>query len=347
MNHTDTAALPNATHGLPPTGTGTGDGAGTDGLSLTNVLRIPRSPLRRFLKREFPDGPSALRDAFRAEHFPGQRRAAERRLLPPPANLGSEAGTVGTAIDQRLRLAFTAREPLDGAALRGVEDVLHIVPDPRTAIALTSVGNELAVLAEGLIGDMGTDDRSCSMGRAREDEEQLARLLVVSAWYSVAHRAGHAFTRTPLARAAATRPNTFTLQHALGLVRRDVVEDVLLQFHLACTGPLRELRAVTTREDCHGGPVFRGMPADGDLLVKGLLIDFKSTSEPLRLPQSDVHQLLGYLLLDTEDDYGITSVGWYLSRTATLATWSVGDFLDRLGARKTLAQLRAEVLQVI
>ncbi|MEY9840662.1 hypothetical protein [Streptacidiphilus sp. EB103A] len=345
MNSTDMGIVGGTPGDLRLIGPGQGTYGG--GLSLTKALRMSGGPLRQFLAKEFPAGAAPLREAFRAKYFPGDRRAAERRVLSPPGSLGSEAGTVGTAIDQRLRLAFTAQAPLDEATLRGIEKVLLVVSDPRTAIALASVGRDLADLAKGLVEDMSTDDRSNSMGRARDDEDLLARVLVVAAWFAVAQRAGRAFNRTPLARTAARRPDTFTLQHALDLVNHDVVHDILLQFDLAGTGPLGELRAATTREVCHGGPVFSGMPADGDLLVDGLLIDFKSASEPLKLPENDIHQLLGYLLLDTRDEYGITSVGWYLTRNATLATWSAEDFLDHLGARKPLTRLRADVLQAI
>ena len=34
--------------------------------------------------------------------------------------MGTEAGTVGTAIDQRMRLAFTAADPVDEATLEGI-----------------------------------------------------------------------------------------------------------------------------------------------------------------------------------------------------------------------------------
>ncbi|MGP4002881.1 hypothetical protein [Streptomyces sp. 8N706] len=64
-------------------------------MSLTTGLHSPRTPLRRFLDRELSAGPRPLRESFRAQH------TAQHVLLPPPG-VGTEAGTVGTAIDQRL-----------------------------------------------------------------------------------------------------------------------------------------------------------------------------------------------------------------------------------------------------
>ncbi|MEV5898539.1 hypothetical protein [Streptomyces sp. NPDC052127] len=83
-------------------------------MSLVDGLRSPHTPLRRFLDRELSAGAKPLRDSYRAQH-----RAAH--VLLPPAGVGTEAGTVGTAIDQRLRLAFTAAALVDDASLIGIE----------------------------------------------------------------------------------------------------------------------------------------------------------------------------------------------------------------------------------
>ncbi|MEW2467971.1 hypothetical protein AB0919_23570 [Streptomyces sp. NPDC046994] len=83
-------------------------------MSLVDGLRSPYTPLRQFMDRELPAGPKALRDSYRAQH------RADHILLPPPG-VATEAGTVGTAIDQRLRLAFTALAPVDEASLAGIE----------------------------------------------------------------------------------------------------------------------------------------------------------------------------------------------------------------------------------
>lgn len=73
-------------------------------MSLMSGLHCPRTPLRRFLDRELGAGPKPLRESFRAQH------ATDQVLLPPPG-VGTEVGTVGTAVDQRLRLAFTTASP--------------------------------------------------------------------------------------------------------------------------------------------------------------------------------------------------------------------------------------------
>jgi hypothetical protein len=52
--------------------------------------------------------------------------------------------------------------------------------------------------------------------------------------------------------------------------------------------------------------------------------------------------LAGYLLLDAEDRYRIDTVGLCLTRSATLASWPVGAYLELLGAcRRDLAVFRS------
>ncbi|MGW1364711.1 hypothetical protein ACWCQP_45815 [Streptomyces chartreusis] len=95
------------------------------------------------------------------------------------------------------------------------------------------------------------------------------------------------------------------------------------------------------------GPVFAGSAdlggADADFIVDGLLIDCKATIRPHSLNRAAVQQLAGYLLLDYDDTYSIDRVGLYLSRHGSLITWTVPQFLNGLGARAPLPQLRRQL----
>lgn len=108
--------------------------------------------------------------------------------------------------------------------------------------------------------------------------------------------------------------------------------------------PLEALRARTRPEDCVGGPTFAGaqITADADIVVDGLLLDFKSARRPLaEMSQRTAWQLTGYLLLDADDRYRVDTVGLYLSRSGVLTSWPVDDFLALLGAcRRDLTELR-------
>ncbi|MEV0750486.1 hypothetical protein AB0I75_35670 [Streptomyces sp. NPDC050273] len=82
-------------------------------MSLVDGLRPPTPHCAGSWTASCPLVRSPLRDHCRAQH-----RA--QHVLLPSAGVGTEVGTVGTAIDQRLRLAFTAAVPVDDASLIGI-----------------------------------------------------------------------------------------------------------------------------------------------------------------------------------------------------------------------------------
>ncbi|MBK3570971.1 hypothetical protein [Streptomyces sp. MBT62] len=312
-------------------------------MSLVEGLRSPRTPLRRFLDRELSAGPKLLRDSYRAQH------RADHVLLPPPG-VGTEAGTVGTAIDQRLRLAFTAAAPVDDASLVGI-DLSGGIGGRGAGLRMRAVGNELAVRVTETVHRLDLDNRVLPVDRGQDEEEDLARMLIAAAWYQVLARNAYGFAFTPLAKAALEDPGVFTLTRLLELPYRDLVADVAAQLHKAAAGPLEALRARTGPEDCVGGPTFAGaqITADADIVVDGLLLDFKSARHPLaEMSRRTAWQLTCYLLLDVADQYQVDTVGLYLSRTGVLTSWPVDDFLALLGAcRRDLTELRGVFAELL
>ncbi|MET9520317.1 hypothetical protein [Streptomyces sp. NPDC002994] len=310
-------------------------------MSLTSGLHCPRTPLRRFLDRELSAGAHPLRKSFRA------RDQSDQILLPGPG-VGTEAGNVGTAIDYRLRLAFTTADPVDPVARAGI--LLTGTYDSDPSQRMREVGEELAARLEETVLGLRLDNRELPMDRAHDEEEDLARMLIAAAWYQVNYRTSIGFAFTPLAITAREDPGAFTLERLLELPHRDVVADVVAQLYKAADGPLDTLRARTRPEDCTPGPTFPTdrISADADLAVDGLLLDFKSTRYTRTLRQDEAWQLLGYLLLDTADQYRIDTVGLYLSRSGTLASWPVEEYLELLGAcRRDIAVFRRAFTELL
>ncbi|MFI8932551.1 hypothetical protein ACIG3E_33425 [Streptomyces sp. NPDC053474] len=310
-------------------------------MSLTSGLRSPRTPLRRFLDRELSAGPRPLRASFRAQH------RADRILLPPPG-VGTEAGTVGTAIDQRLRLAFTTAAPVDDASRCGIASTGMLYDE--LGARMHAVGTELIARLTEAVHRLNLDNRQEPMVRAHDEEEDLARMLLAAAWYQVLARTTIGFVYTPLFTAALEDPETFTLARLLELPHPDTVSDVVTQLYRAADGPLDALRRRTRPRDCTGGPTFAGVgiTADADLVADGVLLDFKSTKNPGQLEKRTAWQLLGYLLLDTHDRYRIDTLGLYLTRSGALVTWPVEEYLDLLGAcRRDLPALRAVLAELL
>src|SRR5262249_2681307 len=78
-------------------------------------------------------------------------------------------------------------------------------------------------------------------------------------------------------------------------------------------------------------PTFAGSldvgGADADLIVNGCLIDIKSSKLP-GIDPLDLRQLVGYVLLDYDDEYHMQSVGIYKARYGMLVTWPLEQFLS-------------------
>ncbi|MEU4806603.1 hypothetical protein [Actinosynnema sp. NPDC023587] len=314
--------------------------------SLLGGLASPRTPLRRFLDRELSAGSRPLRATYCAQ-------LSSPRGWQPGPGVGFEAGTVGTAVDQRLRLAFTAADPVDAATRLGVADCRIAAESPILGIrrgplseALATVGAQLVDRITATVAEMEPDNRRHSILGPQDDEEQLARLLIAAAWYALRFRVPIAFPQTPLFRAAAATPRGFDLEALLRVPHPDLVADVLAQLDLAEHGDLTRLRYETTPASCHAGPTFDGsahIDADADLIVDGMLIDFKSTRDIHAFPLDTIHQLLCYTLLDYSDRFTIDALGVYLTRAGRLIHWPLERYLHLLGTcRRDLSDLRAQ-----
>ena len=89
------------------------------------------------------------------------------------------------------------------------------------------------------------------------------------------------------------------------------------------------------------------MPADGDLIAGGLLLDLKTSARP-ELPLSDIFQLAAYALMASRDQYRLDSVGVFLARYGHLTTWPLDTFLSELADRPVdVSQARADFLGML
>jgi hypothetical protein len=295
-------------------------------LSLTGQLRHTTSPMSLFMAENLPDSAQVERDYLR-------RLAGLPYPVQPIDVQHPDWSALGHAVDYRLRLSFGG--DLGPAVSYGVQAFQGTArfpgaPAQPTRQALYVAGRQLLTAVHAYLADP-----------ASRSEEAMVRLCFVAAFFEDITRTGQIRRFSMLADATpATR-----LADLAAAVPAYVIDDIAGQMRLA-EEPLASFRALPKpAKIC--GPVFTGSSdiggADADYILNGLLLDCKATKDPRRLGREEIYQLAGYLLLDYDNHFGMDRVGLYLSRQGGLITWNAEEFLQRLGARIPLPQLRRKL----
>jgi hypothetical protein len=184
-------------------------------------------------------------------------------------------------------------------------------------------------------------------GRPRPDRA-VEQPLLAECWWLACYEELYRGGRCPPLTNALTRLGSAATAEALrGLAPKAVGEDLWrLTVALAERG-YDQLAAL-------GGPVtvaplFVQAWAEGDLVLGGTLVDVKVTKQPLPLRGAWLDQLLGYLLLDHGDWYGLEQMAVFLGRQARLVAWPLSELLPTLTGDPlvTLAELRGEFHQLL
>ncbi|NEA80422.1 hypothetical protein G3I30_15225 [Actinospica acidiphila] len=305
-------------------------------MSLTSELNDSKSPLSRFMARELP-ATSRITGSVRSQ------LPLRPRTVTPQAAGRPDYRSLGRAIDRRLRIAFGS--PVDSIL---VEGVVYAGIDV-AAVATRAAGQVVHGIGQALLSELKGQPAAHggTLTRPRRDEERLSRLCFVASHFEEVKRAGLR-PGNPLLQLGATA----VLDDLLDQVPPYVPDDIAGQVELAEADHALGwvTRQPVDKRIC--APVFSGSNdvdgADADFIAEGHLIDCKATTRPDRFgSRREVHQLAGYLLLDYEDEYALNKVGFYLSRQGQLVTWSTQEFLDLLGARRSLSELRAALCQTL
>ena len=99
-------------------------------------------------------------------------------------------------------------------------------------------------------------------------------------------------------------------------------------------------------------PTFEGSEAvggaDADVIVDGTLIEIKTTSKS-EIRREWLWQLLGYVLLDYTDAYGINGIGLYLARQGRLIKWDMDEVMHGLGSENSpnVRELRTQFMELM
>lgn len=173
---------------------------------------------------------------------------------------------------------------------------------------------------------------------AARDELELAWVSVVLARYESWYRGG--VRRGDPLHDLGPRPDVAALE---SLCPEPAAEELARLVTVARRG----LAPLFPADHIETNPMFDayGIPADGDLLIDGLLLDLKTVTRS-KLQIDWLWQVIGYALLD-DGRRDIESVGIYLSRHGCLQTWALPDLLTRLaGGPVTVEEARREFLAV-
>jgi hypothetical protein len=304
-------------------------------MSLTSQLDDAGSPFAIFMASAFPDVNNAL------AAFDALRPSDSEALLPRvPDDVHASWRTLNNAIDHRLRYAFSYRGVPSKAVERGIATAWRLSPaDSADAVKQTGTGLTAALAA--LVARERPVQRTESLILPAEAEEALDRMCYAMAWFEQVYLSRRLWPSTPLGDA---KPD-LTAGQLLDAVPGYAVEDIAAAVKLADSS-LAELRENCPPERIHVGPVLDGSVdvggAAADLIADDLLLEFKSTAKPSALSARDFYQVLGFMILDYSDRYGIRRLGFYLSRFGRIVTWTVEDYLAMLGNPRPAEDLRRE-----
>jgi hypothetical protein len=297
---------------------------------LTRHLKDTKSPIAQFLKQQFPRTGSLTKEA-------NLQLKAVNTILPPYSTSRYPYGSIGMAIDYRIRYSF-ALTPSNRLMAKIGADLLTI--NQRTGIIGDGVFpyDVAASFFEHLDETLHALQ---PVGRRLEPaaEQTLARCCYVLSLFEDAYRnLRNAYQYSPL-----LIPNPIeSVEELLSIPQDAWIDDLCAMSWLFYDRYHNRLSLPSVLN-----PIFQGCGAvsgsDADLIVEGCLIELKATIEP-EIKSNTLWQLAGYVLLDSHDAYKICSVGTYLPRQGELFQWSIGDFLHQLTGNEivSLAQLRQE-----
>ena len=308
-------------------------------MSLTRELNKKQSPFRQLVEGCAP----AL--AIAGGRSPEGKRVAERlgfydlvkaRVLAPLPDGVTDARrhspTVGMAFDIRTRMMLSQFEPRRSASAMGMDVFNHLLAP------LLPNGQHIS----DVLGDAFLEAERLTKDGDDVDQDYAS---IVFAWCESLYRAGVRAIRSSLGERLSVARNVDEVY--------DSIPPLMLE-------DLARLRIVNQRQIKHwrlhmrhgaffiSNPSFSGDflvgGADGDWFIDDTLFDFKVVDK-ISAPwvRKVLMQLLGYLILDLDNDYQAKCIGVWLPRQATVRTWDIEEILGN-DAGEALAKARRDVL---
>lgn len=268
-------------------------------MSLTSNLRSKDSWVNQFFKSEF----GKVTDFVKCWD-------ATVKALPLKVPLGArrQATLVGTAFDYRMRLHLSTSVGDSKVLAAGVLRMQMVGSGLGQTIDSNWADSTRRLLRETPVGD----------------ELTLSRASVVLAWLDAGFRSGGQWNDGMRSIAEnIKRHDTPAWHHFLAAVDEDVASEVSALYRIA------QDQLPVTGAIC--GPAFAGSHAvggaDADLIIKNCLYDIKTTVNPRSRLVEGLRQLIGYALLDWDNQYALDQVGFYFARQGACMTWPLSKLI--------------------
>ena len=298
-------------------------------MSLTRELNKKQSPFRQLVENCAP----AL--AIAGGRSPEGKRVAERlgfydlvkarSLAPLPDGVTDarrHSPTVGMAFDIRTRMMLGQFDPRRSASAMGMDVFNHLLaPLLPNSQHISDVLGDAFLEAERLTRD-GDD----------VDQDYAS---IVFAWCESIYRAGGRAIRSSLGERLSAARNV------------DEVYDSIPPLMLEDVARLRIVNQRQIKHWClrmrHGAFFISNPSFSGDWFIDDTLFDFK-VKDTITAPwvRKVLMQLLGYLILDLDNDYQAQRVGIWLPRQATVRTWEIEEIIGG-DASKILSKARRNI----
>lgn len=304
-------------------------------ISLSSHLKnASSSPIGQYVRDRFPNTRAVTATA-------NARLRAATCALPGCDAASYPYALIGMAVDYRLRYFFAVTPIYELVAWRGAQLLSEQVWWPQAdlsrgrARSVYYAAEELEAFFAALEEDISTLRPVGRLLSAQEDA-LLARHCFVLSLLEQVFRSG---MPSELLFSPAVRHR---VQDLLAIADEVWIADICQIGRL-----FYQRHAGLLSRPFRLNPTFQGSfdvgGADADLIADGCLIDVKTTKSAT-LDVEWLRQLIGYALLDYEDELGITSVGLYLARHGELFTWPLDVFLRTLSndSTATTTLLRAE-----
>lgn len=287
-------------------------------MSLTLLLRDPQSPVRVYL-----DGISPLLEASGGRRS-GSRAAGEALHLLSIARSrtvvspfpGTDLPLSGTAFDFRARIELGGFSPNHSEAAAGIALLTKCAPDMENGIHRAKVLTEAFGIAKMLL-------------REPSSESDLDRASILLAYCEQIARAGADVMNGSLGDSCDTAGDGKSFADQMDPLALADIRSLMLS---------NEDQLKAWQHQIVGGDRYKPNPgfaasalvggADADWIMGDTLIDCK-VYRSLTVPKlrDFVRQLLGYVLLDSDDSLGIRRVGIWLPRQMMMPSWSLTHLL--------------------